>query len=279
MTSPVPPAVSAQLGLPEDFGLLVQEVLPDSPAAKAGVEKHDILKLYNDQQLVDPNQLATLVRATGKDASASLTVIRKGQEQKLNVTIGEKVMPPRKRMHGDFGHMMDRHGGPEDMERFHDRVRQLQERARELREERGREWKERRSQKQGPDRDDSARVAPGDILREARPGGGGRISIYDGDRVTTLDGSKARLVLKDDDGEIEVSTENGKRTLTAKNAKGEVVFSGPVNTEEERKAVPEQFRSKLERIHLRQREAAERRPDALGRRSPESAPVGQGDFL
>lgn len=271
MTSSVPPELGAQLGLPEDFGLLVQEVLPDSPAAKAGLQKYDILKLFNDQQLVDPDQLAALVRAAGKDASASLTVIRKGKEEKVSVTIAERMMPAHRRMDRHFHHgpMHNRRGEADDVDRLHDRVRKFHERARERIER-----QMRRQQENG--RDDSAHIPSADILREARPGGGGQISIIDGDRVTTIDGSRARLVLKDQDGEIEVSTENGKRTLTAKNPKGEVVFSGPVNTEEERKAVPEQFRKKLERIQVRDQNGASAGGIA---ESPDPEALLEGDFL
>ena len=38
VTSPVPPALAAQLGLGEGFGVVVDEVVPDSPAKAAGIE-------------------------------------------------------------------------------------------------------------------------------------------------------------------------------------------------------------------------------------------------
>jgi hypothetical protein len=89
----VPPILASQLGLPENFGLVVDNVLPNSPAASAGLQKYDVLKLYNDQQIVDPRQLVILVHATGKDGNATLTVIRKGQEQKVSIKIAEGVPP------------------------------------------------------------------------------------------------------------------------------------------------------------------------------------------
>jgi C-terminal processing protease CtpA/Prc len=85
--------LAAQLGLSDGFGLLVDEVLPESPAQTAGVQRYDVLKQLNDQQLAEPSQLAALVRRLGKDADASLTVIRKGQEQKLSIKVGEKAAP------------------------------------------------------------------------------------------------------------------------------------------------------------------------------------------
>src|SRR5262245_32192836 len=48
-TSQVPTVVSDQLGLAKGFGLVVDYVEPNSPAATAGVQQNDILKMLNDQ--------------------------------------------------------------------------------------------------------------------------------------------------------------------------------------------------------------------------------------
>ena len=96
VTTEVAPALAAQLGLPEGFGLVVDEVIPDSPAARAGVQRFDVLKQLNDQHLIDPNQLATLVRSFGKDADVSVTILRKGDVQRLSIKIGERMLPERR---------------------------------------------------------------------------------------------------------------------------------------------------------------------------------------
>jgi hypothetical protein len=259
VTAPVPPPLSAQLGLAEGFGLLVQEVLPDTPASTAGIQKHDVVKLLNDQQLVDPNQLATLVKAAGKDKEVTLTLIRKGAEQKVTVKVGERVLPFRKRLDISYGYAPVP-PPPEIFDgtrkEFFDSTRKVEDQARQL-EDKAREYQGRvmkgerdRMKRPGPER------APGgvpseDVLREARPGGGAQIKMYNGNSVTTLDGAKARLLMKDNDGEIEVSVDNGKRMLTAKDPTGAVVFNGPVNTDEERDAVPKVFRKKLDEIQVR----------------------------
>ncbi len=95
VTSPVPAALTAQLGLSEGFGLLVEEVMPDSLATSAGLQKYDVLKTFNDQQLINPDQLATLVRAAGMDKEVTLTLLRKGQEQRVTAKIAERALPGR----------------------------------------------------------------------------------------------------------------------------------------------------------------------------------------
>jgi hypothetical protein len=117
-------------------------------------------------------------------------------------------------------------------------------------------------------------VPPEQILSEAKPGGGGQIKVYNENSVTSWDGGKARLLLKDQDGEIEVSVDNGKRTLIAKNPKGETVFTGPVDTEEQRQAVPEQFRKKLDQLNIRQQtEPAPSHAEPRGAAASEEAPL------
>lgn len=223
VSSPAHPALAAQLGLNEGFGLVVDEVLPESPAQAAGVQRYDVLKQLNEQQLVDPAQLGALVRSLGKDTEVTLTLIRKGQEQKLTMKIGEKLLPERR--------PDDMRGGPFSSP--------------EMR--RGGGSGEMPKPPQGP--------------MHQRPGGGGGANVPDrpfnpadmrpGATTQTSDGasrwdtSRARVKTRDHEGEAELSMENGKRTLTVKNSAGETVFTGPLDTPEQRNAVPEAYRAKL----------------------------------
>src|SRR5436190_3451070 len=82
-------SLASQLNLPEGAGVLVLAVLPDSPAAKAGVLKHDVLHHFNDQLLVNEPQLQTLVRQAGTGADVTLKMLRKGREETVIVKLGE----------------------------------------------------------------------------------------------------------------------------------------------------------------------------------------------
>src|SRR5438045_8734836 len=61
-TSQVPTVVSEQLGLPKRLGLVVEYVVPDSPAAATGVQQNDMLKMRNDQILIQPSQFQQLIQ-------------------------------------------------------------------------------------------------------------------------------------------------------------------------------------------------------------------------
>ncbi|PYJ23106.1 MAG: hypothetical protein DME99_03820, partial [Verrucomicrobia bacterium] len=77
-TSQVPSVVSEQLGLAKGLGLVVDYVAPDSPAAAAGIQPNDILKMLNDQILIEPSQLRKLLQTYSEGTDVTLTILRKG---------------------------------------------------------------------------------------------------------------------------------------------------------------------------------------------------------
>src|SRR5260370_24980870 len=92
-TSDVPSVVSEQLGLAKGFGLVVDYVVPDGPAAAAGVQQNDIIKMLNDQILTEPDQPSKLVRSFSEGTTVTLTVLRKGKEEKIGVKLTKKEVP------------------------------------------------------------------------------------------------------------------------------------------------------------------------------------------
>jgi hypothetical protein len=69
-----------------------------------------------------------------------------------------------------------------------------------------------------------------------------------GFRAMAVHTGNSNLVFSDDDGSLELTMKDGSKTLVAKNAKGEQLFSGAVNTPEERKAMPAEVRARLEKL-------------------------------
>ncbi|PYK48631.1 MAG: hypothetical protein DME51_11045 [Verrucomicrobia bacterium] len=94
-TSQVPDVVSEQLGLAKGFGLVVEYVEPNSPAASAGVQQNDILKMLNDQILIEPSQLRKLLQTFPEGTEVTLTILRKSKEQKITAKLAKKEVPQR----------------------------------------------------------------------------------------------------------------------------------------------------------------------------------------
>jgi hypothetical protein len=66
--------------------------------------------------------------------------------------------------------------------------------------------------------------------------------------VTVTQTSNTRMTWNDGDGSGELLIEDGKKNLTAKDRDGKEVFSGPVDTEEQLKSLPDGLRERLERL-------------------------------
>src|SRR5262245_12381427 len=62
--------------LPREHGVVVSHVLPDSPAAKAGLRRNDILLKYGDEAVRDCEQVARLIRDDKPERKVRLTYLR-----------------------------------------------------------------------------------------------------------------------------------------------------------------------------------------------------------
>ena len=82
---PVEPALRSQLGLAEHQGVMVASVMPESPAAKAGIKPYDVLVKAGDKPLRDVKTLVEAVERS-KDQPVALELFRGGKSQKVEVT-------------------------------------------------------------------------------------------------------------------------------------------------------------------------------------------------
>lgn len=82
------PELRAQLGIPEGEGLLVYEVVPGSPAEKAGLRKHDILVKLDGKPVKGEDTLAAFMETAKVGQKVTAVVIRKAREKTLTITVG-----------------------------------------------------------------------------------------------------------------------------------------------------------------------------------------------
>jgi len=239
-TAQVPSVVSEQLGLSKGLGLVVEYVVPNSPAATAGIQQNDILRMMNDQILIEPSQLRKLLQTFSEGADITLTILRKGQEQKVTVKLTKKEMPQR-----HSGVPGDKHEWNWDS----DNAGELGEQMRNLKEQ----LHEQLGAQRGVIREtvmqahEAARQAREDARRAAR-----EIRILSKDqgglKATRIDLGKAQIVFSDDKGEMKLENVDGKKLLTAKDPQGKLLFSGPVETKEDRDKMPADIRERYEKL-------------------------------
>jgi serine protease Do len=86
---PVNADIADSLGLKNAEGALVAEPQTDGPAAKAGIQSGDVITAVNGQPVKDARDLARKIGSLAPNATVKLTVISKGAEKSISLTLGE----------------------------------------------------------------------------------------------------------------------------------------------------------------------------------------------
>ena len=90
---PLTPALAVRLGITTDNGFVVGKVAPSSPAASAGLQPGDVITAVDGQPLDSESALAENLNQHKPGDSITLTVIRGGQQQNIQVTLGAAPTP------------------------------------------------------------------------------------------------------------------------------------------------------------------------------------------
>jgi hypothetical protein len=236
--------------------------------------------MFNDQILMEPDQLAKLVRSLQDGTNVTLTILRKNAETKVTVKLGKKEV--RQRDH-DYG-MFDMEDFNEKMKDFSEKMKDFkvdvnsnvtpdiretvrtaqreaarasaeararaQEEAQRVREEaqRNREQAQRTREQAQRTREEAQR-ARDEARRSAN-----EMRLFSSDKgtmkSTTIDLGKATIVFSDDKGELKLETVGGKKILTAKDPQGKLLFSGPVDNKEEIDKMPAEVRERFNKLEI-----------------------------
>jgi hypothetical protein len=194
--------------------------------------------MLNDQILIEPSQLRKLLQTFSDGTDVTLTILRKGQEQKVTLKLTKKEMPQR-----HSGMSGDKHDWD------FDDAGELGEQMRNLKEQLHEQLGAQRGVIRGAvmQAHEAARQAREDAKRAAR-----EIHILSQDhgalKATRIDLGKAQIVFSDDKGEMKLENVDGKKLLTAKDPQGKLLFSGPVETKEDLDKMPADVRERYEKL-------------------------------
>jgi serine protease Do len=85
----ITPALAKAMNLQDQKGALVADITPNSPAAKAGVQRGDVIVAYNGKDVADSHDLPGMVAGTPIGQQGTVTVLRSGQKMQLAVKVAE----------------------------------------------------------------------------------------------------------------------------------------------------------------------------------------------
>src|SRR5262249_29970176 len=197
--------------------------------------------MLNDQILIEPSQLRKLLQTFSDGTEVTLTILRKGQEQKLTAKLAKKEVPQRHSLFPGGNH--DWHW---DFDETGDLGEQMQNLKEQLKEQlgdaqrgivRGAVMQAHEAARQA--RDDARRAA--DELRIFFEDNG----ALKGSRI---DLGKAQIVFSDEKGELKLENVDGRKLLTVKDPHGKLLFSGPVETKEDLDKMPADVRERYDRL-------------------------------
>lgn len=231
--TPVNPSLSNQLNLTANFYLNVERVESNSPAEKGGVQKFDLLMQFNDQVLINPEQLKCLVRSKKPGEEVVLTILRKGKKQKITLTLGkinrtiERGFPNLDRSYFPFP------ADPIDRDSFlnDSSINDLIDRYTE-------EHSFRFNNSLGRHKRIHPRSLPDDDPLHPKTN----------TESFSKQTSQSQVMITDEEGTLEWTEKNGQKSLRATDPYGKVLFDGPIDNEGERKALSGSLKSRLEKL-------------------------------
>jgi membrane-associated protease RseP (regulator of RpoE activity) len=224
-------ALAAQLGLEDETGALVNLVVEDSPAAKAGLKPHDVIAKLDGRVVKGPADLSTRIREHRKGDKVTLGVLRAGKPVEIEATLAEKAST-------DLDPM------PKLLEEY-----RVVPRVRVLRGTAG--GGEVVMHLDSGGEADGARIERRVIVHSTEPGKADEVRLESAPGAKAGHGTSERkvIVIKTDEGlTTTVRDEDGKRQVTVKDAQDKILFDGPVQSPEDRQKLPREVRESLEKI-------------------------------
>jgi hypothetical protein len=255
-----PEVLTAQLGLEPGVGLVVDYVGEGSPAAKAGLQKNDLLVEFEGQSLVHPAQLRKLVQARKDGDLVKLAFYRAGKKETVTAKLGTTTAGL-----GLPGDELAWRGDLRELQRqlrdlpVGEEVRRHLENFREtLRQQLGPEQR-RQIEVQVRQGVESARRAAHEALQSMTNAGlrelrqqleeleRSGVGVARDARVTVQShGSEVKTLVESDDSGTYILVSNPTPHLTVHGKDGKLLFDGRLDTPEERAKVPREIWARVE---------------------------------
>ena len=236
---PLPELLAGHLKLPAGKGLLIADLAPGGPAANAGIRANDVLLAIDGQQVGSVEEVRGITHGRKVGDKVRTTVIQDGEQREFEIELAAAPELPA----GGAGQAGGNEAMLEEMlgnlpEKHADALRQaLEDNMRAL-----------------EDLDDEAgRVGPGnDLMRRLREQMGRRGMPFD---LNIQGGFQSTVRLMDGEGSVELRSSDKGKEAKVFDKEGNVLWEGPYETEQDKAAVPDDIRGRLEKLNFGDGEA------------------------
>lgn len=86
----ITPDIAEFFKLKDSKGALITDIVKDSPADRAGLQKDDVIVQVGTKKIEDVQDVRNVIGFTAPDTVVEMTIIRNGKEKKLNVKVGSQ---------------------------------------------------------------------------------------------------------------------------------------------------------------------------------------------
>jgi hypothetical protein len=260
-TEEAPEVLSSQMDLEPGIGLVVTYVATNSPAAKAGLQKNDVLIELEGQGLAVPAQLRKLVQARKAGDEVKLVYFRGGKKHTATATLEESkgggISFNFNR--GDLDHTMRElqrqlQDGPfrealrEKGRELHEALSSLKIDHEKIKDEVQRSLQEaKRAVEKALQESTNARQSLGPANRALRELEHTEVFHDKSPSVVVRSSSnKVMSIVKSDDAGTLVIVSDPDPKLTAHDKEGKLIFDGPIATQEQKDKVPREVWERVE---------------------------------
>lgn len=92
----VSPDVAAALGMDQPHGAMIAQVMPNSPAMKAGFKRGDIITKFGDSDIKSVHDLPRAVGMTAPNTETKVQILRAGKPMTITVDVGQMKQTEKK---------------------------------------------------------------------------------------------------------------------------------------------------------------------------------------
>lgn len=231
-TSNVPGFLGKHLKLAADSGVLVRELAPDGPAAKAGIAVDDVITEIDGKAVGSHGEIVDHILTKKPGDEVTLKYIHEGTPGETKVKLGERPAAKEEAadedgQDPDGGIALPDLGGniPPEMKK---QIKEAMDKA----------IKGNAGMMQ-------LKIIPGEGGLRIQPGGG------DGNAQGGVEFNMASSInLMDDEGSVELKKNNDGSEVKVRDKAGKEVWGGPWDTEQDKAAAPPEIRERIEKLNV-----------------------------
>lgn len=242
MTERVPQAVREHLNLGDQDGVIITSVIPDGPAHKSGLAPNEIITAIGDEKVATPAEVSTIIAGHKPGDEIRISSIHKGKPVDHKITLGERPahLPMARAMGAEQLPALE--GMPEELA---DRIRRMVE-----------------ENVQGfempflPLEEPIPAPEVDEAMNEMRKKMEQALQQHEMKFELGVDGNgikaqrQATFRMMDDEGSIEMKSQDDSKEVTVRDKENNTIWSGPWDTDQDKAAAPQDIRQRIERLNL-----------------------------